>query len=221
MIGDALARILFPPKCVLCGKILEEEETDLCHGCRIDSPECSVSKKKLPFLDSWIAVWYYEGTVRASVLRFKFYGARGYAGCYGRLLAGKLQREYPQGFDMLTWVPISGLRKLRRGYDQVELLAAAVGAELGMKPVKLLKKLRHNRPQSGIAGDAQRRANVLGVYRVVSPQTVAGKRILLLDDIITTGATAGECARVLLTAGAKEVHCGAVAMARRGSKSSR
>lgn len=221
MIADALARALFPPKCVLCGKLLEEEETDLCHGCRIDSPECAISKKKLPFLDSWLAVWYYEGAVRGSVLRFKFHGARGYAGCYGRLLAQKILREYPQGFDMLTWVPISGLRKLRRGYDQVALLADAVGRELGMKPVKLLKKQRHNRPQSGIAGDAQRRANVLGVYRVVSAQTVAGKRILLLDDIITTGATAGECARVLLTAGAKEVHCAAVAMARRGSKSSR
>ena len=77
-----------------------------------------------------------------------------------------------------------------------------------------MKKIRHNRPQSGIVGDAQRRANVLGAYRVENPELLRGKRIILLDDIITTGATAGECARVLLTAGAKEVHCGAVAVAR-------
>ena len=78
-----------------------------------------------------------------------------------------------------------------------------------------MKKIRHNRPQSGIQGDAQRRANVLGAYKVIDPSVVVGKRILLLDDIVTTGATAGEVARILLTAGAKEVHLGAVAMARR------
>ena len=82
-----------------------------------------------------------------------------------------------------------------------------------MEPVPTLRKIRNNRPQSGIDGQAKRRANVLGVYRVICPQEVQGKRILLLDDIITTGATAGECARVLLTAGAKEVHCGFIAAA--------
>lgn len=221
MIADGLARLLFPPQCVLCGKLLADDETDLCHDCRIDSPDCPISHIKLPFIDSWAAVWYYEGNVRRSILRFKFHGARGHAQCYGRLLAMKLQREFPEGFDVLTWVPISSLRKFRRGYDQVELLAKAVGKELGLQPVPLLKKLRNNKPQSGIAGDAERRANVLGAYRVTDPEAVAGKQVLLLDDIITTGATAGECARVLLTAGAKQVHCGAVAMARRGKKSSR
>ena len=129
-------------------------------------------------------------------------------------LAMKLLNEYPESFDMLTWVPVSRLRKFTRGYDQVELLAQAVGRELGMEPIPTLKKIRNNRPQSGIEGQAKRRANVLGAYRVICPQKVQGKRILLLDDIITTGATAGECARVLLTAGAKEVHCGFIAAAR-------
>ena len=126
----------------------------------------------------------------------------------------KLLSEYPEGFDVLTWVPISPIRKLQRGYDQVELLAKAVGAELGMEPVRTLRKVRHNRPQSGIEGEAQRKANVLGVYRAVNPESFRGKRVLMLDDIITTGSTAGEAARVLLTAGAKEVHCGAIAAAR-------
>ena len=95
----------------------------------------------------------------------------------------------------------------------MELLAQAVGKELGMEPVSTLRKVRNNRPQSRIRGQAQRRANVLGVYRPVCPEKLEGKRILLLDDIVTTGATAGECARVLLTAGAKEVHCGFMAAA--------
>lgn len=211
---DRIAQLLFPPKCLLCRSVLEENELDLCRKCRIEAPECPISRKKLPFIDSWAAVWYYEKKVRSSILRFKFYGARSYAIGYGRLLAMKLLREHPEGFDVLTWVPISTLRKLRRGYDQVELLADAVGKELGLEPVCLLKKIRNNPPQSGITGQAQRRANVLGVYRITQPQLVEGKRILLLDDVITTGATLGECARVLLTAGAKEVHCGAVAAAR-------
>ena len=210
--------LLFPPKCLLCGRVLERGEIDLCHQCRTDSPECPVSKSKLPFLDSWVAVWYYEGHVRRSLLRYKFQGSRCYAAGYGRLLAMKLLQEQPEGFDLVTWVPISRLRKLKRGFDQVEELALYVGKELGIQPLRLLKKIRHNPPQSGISEQAQRRANVLGAYQVTDPQYIEGKKILLLDDIVTTGATAGEAARMLLTAGAKEVHFGAVAAARHDTK---
>ena len=213
------AMLLFPPKCVLCGRVLEDRETDLCSNCRIDAPECPVRGTKLPFLDSWLALWHYEGYVRGSLIRYKFYGRRHYAEVYGRLLAMKIAREREDVFDLITWVPISRLRKLRRGYDQVELLAYAVGGELDMQPVQCLKKIRHNRTQSGIVGQAHRRANVLGVYEPVEPERFRDKRVLLLDDVITTGATAGECARVLLTAGAKEVHFAAVAATNHNKKS--
>ena len=214
MIGDGILNLLFPPKCILCGKLLEKQETDLCRSCRVDSPECAGVHKNFSFLDSWVAVWYYKGYIRESLLRYKFRRARHYAKAYGRLLAMRIQQEYPEGFDLLTWVPTSTRRRLSRGYDQVQLLAEAVGQELGMTPVSTLKKIRHNRPQSGITGQAHRRANVLGVYKVMHAEVLPGKRVLLLDDIITTGATAGECARMLLTAGAKEVTVGAVAAAR-------
>ena len=211
---DWILGLLFPPKCLLCRKVLQAEELDLCKACRVDGPECTNFRKKLPFIDSWVAIWYYEDNVRHSLLRYKFRGARSYAQGYGRLLAMKLLEANAEGFDLLTWVPISPLRRFFRGYDQVELLAQRVGQELGIEPVPLLAKIRHNRPQSGIIGDAKRRANVLGAYRAENRELFQGKRIVLLDDIITTGATAGECARVLLTAGAQEVHCGAVAVAR-------
>ena len=210
-----LMELLFPPKCVLCRKLLKSGEIDLCRECRADAPEYAGKKINIRFLDSFAAVWYYEGNVRRSLLRFKFYNARSYGVSYGRILAMRLQREYPDGFDMLTWVPVSRLRKLRRGYDQVELLAKAVGRELGLSPVPTLKKIRNNRPQSRLKAPAARRANVLGAYRLLEGAAVKGQRVLLLDDILTTGATAGECARVLLSAGAKEVHCAAVAAARK------
>lgn len=210
-----ILNLLFPPKCLLCGCVLGREELDLCRTCRMEAPVYRNQKRKLRFLDSFAAVWYYEGNVRSSLLRYKFHGARRYASGYGRLMAMVIAREFPEGFDLLTWVPVSRLRKLRRGYDQVELLARAVGRELGLQAVPTLQKIRHNRPQSGIRDEAERRANVLGAYRLRAGVSLEGKRILLLDDILTTGATAGEAARVLRTGGAKQVHCAAIAAARK------
>ncbi len=208
-----LLELIFPRKCILCRRILGDEEMDLCRDCRTDTEEHPKGKLKLQFVDSWTAVWYYKGYVRQCLLRYKFRRARNLAQPLGRLLAMKLiSGEEPQ-VDVVTWVPISPLRRLIRGYDQDELLAKAVAAELNLPCRPLLKKIRHNRAQSGIQGYAKRRANVLGAYRCADAEAVADQRILLVDDILTTGATLSECARVLLTAGAKEIHCAVVASA--------
>lgn len=203
--------LLFPPKCVLCGDLLRNGEQDLCKECRSEAHLFPNGKRKLQFLDSFAAVWYYEGSIRRSMLRFKFYGRRSHGVSYGRLLAMELAKEFPDGFDVLTWIPVSRGRRLRRGYDQVELIAKAAAKELGMEATPTLKKIRSNPPQSRITGEAQRRANVLGVYRVRQDADVRGKTVVLLDDILTTGATMGEAARILRTAGAEQVHGAAVA----------
>ena len=212
-----IAGWLFPDKCILCCRVLEKDETDLCRACRVEAPDCAVSKIKFPYIDLWTAVWYYEDSVRYSLLRYKFHNRRSYAGGYGRLLAMKLMKEERLDFDVLTWVPISAKRLRKRGYDQVALLAEKMGQELQITPLCTLKKIRNNRKQSHIHGIAQRRANVLGAYAVTDPALIAGKRVLLLDDILTTGATASECARVLLTAGAAEVQFAAIAAANQKS----
>lgn len=206
-----LLNLLFPPKCVLCRRLLEPQETDLCHNCRKTAPEFKFPKKNISFVAGWTAVWYYKEQVRHSLHRFKFYNARSNAQAYGRLLAMRLLQEDRADFDILTWVPLSPLRRFQRGYDQGQLLAQAVGKALNRPVTSTLRKWRHTPPQSNIKDSSARRANVLGAYRVVSPELIRGKRILLLDDIITTGATVSECARVLLTAGAKEIRCAAVA----------
>lgn len=212
---------LFPSKCVLCGRVLEKDETDLCRRCRVHAPQCPVPRTSYPYLAQWLALWYYEDTVRKSLLRFKFRGKRNYAEAYGRMLAMKLMTEQRLDMDILTWIPISDKRKRKRGFDQVELIAASVARELGIEAVPCLKKTHDNPAQSGIFGQAERRANVLGVYRVLDTAQVKGKHILLLDDIVTTGATAGECARVLLTAGAKQVDLAVIAAARQHKKGKR
>jgi ComF family protein len=209
--------LLFPRKCVLCRKLLEHKQIDLCHDCRQNAPEIIKTKFRISFVAGWTAVWYYKDDVRSSLLRYKFRNARSYAHAYGRLVAMKLQKEDFQ-YDILTWVPTGWLRRFTRGYDHVALLAKAVGEELGVTPVKTMRKVRQTKPQSRLKDVAARRANILGAYKATNPALLKGKRILLLDDIITTGATASECARVLLTAGAKEVSCAAVAAASHDNK---
>lgn len=208
-----LLDLLFPPKCVLCKKLLSREETDICHRCRQNTPEIGKPKFRLSFVAGWTALWYYKDDVRSSVLRFKFGKKRSYALSYGRVLAMHLQQKGFDSYDVLTYIPVAPLRKYLRSYDQVELIAKAVAKELDTTLVSTLRKIRNTPPQSGFKDVSQRRANVLGAYRVKHPDLIRGKRILLLDDVITTGATASECARVLLTAGAKEVYCAAIAAA--------
>lgn len=214
---EAVKDLLFPGKCLLCGRLLADAQTDLCADCRSNAPYCG-DHKTIPFVDKWEAVWYYEEQVRESLLRYKFSGKAHYAQAYGRFLALRISQRFGDGFDVLTYVPVSARRRFSRGYDQVRLLAQAVGDELGCGFVKTLRKVRHNVAQSSIKEDERRRANVLGVYRVRAPDLIRGKRVLLLDDIITTGSTVSECAKTLKLSGATEVLCAAMATRRSGNR---
>ena len=207
---ERIAALLFPPKCILCQRVLPKDQTDLCHECRVHIPSYPDRTKTIPFVNSWFALWHYDSFVRKSIIRFKFHDRPGYAESYGRLLAASLCSRAID-YDLITWVPVSRKRYLERGFDQAELLAKSVAGELGSQAVPLLRKTRDNAVQSGISGLSRRKANVQGVYQVLDAEAVAGKKILLLDDVITTGATVSECARTLLTAGAKQVSCAAIA----------
>ena len=213
-----MLRLIFPPKCVLCRKLLTHQETDLCHHCRENVPVFRRAKRRIPFVAQWTSLWYYKEDVRRSIHRFKFGGFRNYADIYGRLLGIKLQERPQADIDVLTWVPVSSLRRLKRGYDQSALLAKALGKELGIPVKALLKKVRHTPPQSGIQEAAKRRANVLGAYRARNPAEIQDKTILLVDDVLTTGATASECAKTLAIAGAKQVLFAAVAAVENDNK---
>lgn len=211
---DFLAFLFFPNKCALCDRLLPMGEREICQSCQAETEEI-LHFEKLPYLHKWAALWYYEGNVRESIIRFKFKDETGYSETYGRLLAEKLRREgLAEGDFVLSYIPVSRQRKLRRGYDQCELLVKALAKELDCPFSETLYKQRNNKPQHSLATYPERRANVLGVYRAVSPNAFRGRRVLLLDDVKTTGATAEEAAKVLLTAGAKQVD-GAFLAARR------
>lgn len=197
--------LLYPRKCVLCQRILSRNEESLCHTCRSQIQPRPMGKHKLPHIARWYALWEYQEPVPESIHRFKFRMRQSYAQEYAKLLAEELEAlDFPEP-DMISWVPISKKRRSSRGYDQAQLLAKSLSEEVDIPWVRTLHKIVNNPPQSTIRGDAQRRANVLGAYRVADADQIKDKKILLLDDVLTTGATAGECARMLLTAGAKEV----------------
>lgn len=202
---DLVLNLFFPPKCLFCDELLTSGEDTVCEVCRLGMEDFS-KEWKVPYLHKWVSLWYYEETIRQSVLRYKFGGARCYAPIYGKYMAERLRNsELVQGDFVLSWVPISPKRKWKRGYDQGQLLAKALGKELGITPVRTLRKIRDTPAQSGIHDPAKRRANVLGAYQVVNTERIAGKRVLLLDDVLTTGATVGECAKMLLLAKADTV----------------
>ena len=134
--------------------------------------------------------------------------------CLGRLRADTAAEVYSGEFDAVTWVPVSKKRLRKRGFDQARFLTGSMCVDWHVMPLETLRKVRDNPPQSGIDDPAERRANVLDAYEAVSPEQFAGKRLLLVDDICTTGATLGECARVLKAAGAADVMCLTLAMVR-------
>ena len=152
--------------------------------------------------------------MRKAILDYKFHGRLNGLDCFGRMMAETAAEQYSGEFDAITWVPVSKKRLKKRGFDQARYLTASMCVDWHVAPIETLRKVVDNPPQSGIHDGAERRANVLGVYEAVSPEQFAGKRLLLVDDICTTGATLGECARVLKAAGAAEVMCLTLAMVR-------
>lgn len=206
---------LFPRRCVLCRKLLETGEHYLCRKCDAEQPEFRRPKRNIPNIAQWTALWYYRDNVRYSIHRFKFGRSRGNADYYAMRLAQKLDAE---ALDLISWVPVSPLRRLRRGYDQAQLLAVALGKELGLPVKQTLKKVRHTPPQSGLRDYPHRKANVLNAYRAVAPSQIRGKRILLVDDVVTTGATAEECAKVLVLSNVEDIFFAAVAAAENHKK---
>jgi len=214
---SGLLDLLFPPRCVFCHKLLGTGERELCRACERDLPwtEGKQAEQSGEFFSQCVSPLWYQDTVRRSFHRYKFKEHTGYAKTYGRLMAQCVRSHLIGQYDLITWVPLGAKSLKKRGYDQAMLLAMATALALGEVAAETLVKVRVTDTQSGLSEDAARRANVLGAYCVTDPELVGGRRILLIDDIITTGATMSECARVLRTAGAAEVLCATLAKARK------
>jgi len=151
----------------------------------------------------------YEGTLRELVHLFKYSGVRPLAGRFSEMLARALPRE--QQFDVIVPMPLHWFKRWRRGFNQADLLAREIGRKWRVPVRMVVRRRRSTLPQAGLT-NAKRRANVQGAFRIVRGRRLDGLRVLLVDDVLTTGATASACARVLKRAGA--AHVALLALAR-------
>ena len=207
MIGGVLD-LIYPRRCVFCEKFLSRDETDLCSACWQEIASTAQPKeRKGEFFTRCVSVLPYEGKVRDSILRYKFQFHESNCVLYSTLIAAAIEQRYQGAYDLISWVPVSRRRKRQRGYDQAERIASVLGRKTRMPVQRTLKKIKNNKPQSGIADASQRIANVSGAYQAYHSSRYTGKRILLVDDVLTTGSTLNECARILRMAGAAEVLC--------------
>ena len=190
------------PGCLHCGHPFADGEKalDRCGACRINPPS----------FDRARSFGTYEGDLRRLIHLMKYDGMRPLAKELGRLM-GRTAGDF-ESVDCLVPVPLYRWRWWRRGFNQAELLAAAMSGATDIPPRGgLLRRARATESQSGLS-NRQRRANVAGAFTAPRPREVRGRRILLVDDVMTTGATLDACAKALKRAGAEYV--GAVTSAR-------
>jgi ComF family protein len=191
-------RFLGPPCCACCGLPFEFEmgEGSLCAACTADRPHYDRARAALT----------YDDASRDLILRFKHAdridGAATFAGWMARVGA-----DLVASADIIVPVPLHRWRLVRRRYNQAAILANAIGRLRGKRVVPDLLVRRRATPSQGHLGRSQRHRNVAGAFALHPRRTrmVAGARILLVDDVLTTGATAEACARTLRNAGAKAV----------------
>ena len=166
--------------------------------------ECIACQIEAPPFDGLRSAFVYQGLARELVQALKYRGMTVLAEPIASLCTEAL-REAEIGFDVIVPVPLSGLRKRTRGYNQAELLARQAGRALGI-PVapRALERKRHTPPQARSADAATRQSNVAGAFRARS-EVVDGHAVLLIDDVTTTGATFASCAAALREAGARRI----------------
>jgi ComF family protein len=179
-----------PPMCSRCGAPASMAVVPSCRSC----PPAEIARSRAPFV--------FDGAIRRAVHRLKFAGDRSVA----QALAAAMAASDEFDGDAITWVPLSRSRLAERGYDQAKALAGELEPLLDRPAVRLLRRVSDDAPQARRSG-TERRAAMRGAFEPVVPEAGTGpaNKILLIDDVLTTGSTAAECARVLLTSGAARV----------------
>lgn len=204
--------LIYPPKCVFCDSVINDDW--ICNECLVSLPYVTGDAlvQRFTYVAKCLAPLYYEGKVREAILRYKFFGASAYSKYLGEVMSDCIENNLDTGdIDVISWVPLSRKRLKKRGYNQSKLLAERISCILGIPKADLLRKIRNNPAQSGTSSAAERAKNVQGVYAARRGASLEGKTVLLIDDVVTTGSTLSECARILRLAGADKVYCAAIA----------
>jgi len=225
---DRVFSFVFPDECRLCEQPLQEisrvpvcrtclakpvplEAEYFCVQCRSpfrnrfpldEQGRCALCRRGVRGFEAAYSFGFYEDELRELIQLFKYGRVPTLAKPLGRLLALALPRE--QSFDLIVPMPLHWRKRWQRGFNQSALLAHEIGRRIHVPVRNALRRVRNTATQAGLT-NAKRRLNVSGAFRAKRAAALTGKRILLVDDVMTTGATAASGARALKRAGAREV----------------
>lgn len=204
---ECVLNFIYPPICGICFK---ENEKYICNDCLEMLKFISKNKKekyKSKYVEELLYIFDYEGTIRQKILDYKFKDKSFLHSTFSKLILNNEENiKFIKSYDILIPVPIHKKRMKERGYNQSELIAKDIVSEI--KNIKFEKKVliktSNIAPQSSL-NKKQREDNIKNVYRVKNKEKIVNKRILILDDIYTTGSTVNECAKILKEAGCKDI----------------
>lgn len=202
---------MLPVRCVFCGTRTRCGEDFICRDCHADLPWAGDPVvPSVPGLERVLVPLRYEFPVDAAIKALKFRRKLFYAPAFAGLLCD-VQRHLPAGIDAVLPVPLHWRRKWWRGFNQARELARPVAKRLELPLVHVARRCRATPPQSGLAAK-ERASNLRGAFRVRS--TAGYRHVLVIDDVVTTGATLRHLARALRSHGIERVS--ALAIARSG-----
>ena len=222
---DAIKNVFFPHHCFLCNEVLYPHQRmcgdclekasyilpPVCERCGRSKDECSCGKRRRTF-ERCVSPFYHKGVVQNGIYTLKSEGFEVTVNGFAVEMAELVRREYGGiSFDFVTAVPLHKRELLSRGFNQSERLGRALAKRLELPYITVLTKITTTSPQKELKA-VERSGNLLGVFDVCGD--VADKTILLVDDVITTGATLDECAKMLKIFGAEEVYAVTAAAAR-------
>ncbi len=236
--------LLYPPLCRGCGaKLLEHDGRNFCNACwnqiaTIRDPICLYCgcplEEFLPegrfcprcpddtkVYDRAASVARYEGVLRDAIHWFKHRYKKGLGESLGKLMLQGFQERYQgQPLDAVVPVPLHWLRQRMREFNQARILAEPLARDRGIELLEgALLRIRYTTPQMKIRSYHRRKRNIAGAFQAAQPERIRGKKILLVDDLYTSGSTIVECSRVLKAAGAEKVFVMTLARAGLGDPS--
>ena len=193
-IFNKILAVLFPQKCLCCKK----ENEILCPDCLL-----KISRPDTPYLNGvHIAANYQDLVLKKALWMLKYQGVKQLAKPLAELIKERIWKKLETGDWLIVPVPLSKNKLRHRGYNQAELIAGELSDNVR---ADILFKKFHTKSQVEVKNKEERLANIIGSFEVRNPEKIKGKKIILIDDVLTTGATMREAQKVLKSAGAKKV----------------
>ena len=210
-----LLQLIFPPKCIFCDSLLKiGSKRYICDNCYHEIPFNYTEINSRGYVDKIIAACSYTGIIRKALIKFKFNDRPGFYRTLAQLFVettGLYDRR--DEFDVIVGIPLHKKRKSDRGYNQAQLLAKEISKKTGIADWSaILERPVYTEAQSLLNRD-KRQKNIKGAFRVLDPKMISGKKVLIIDDIVTTGSTLNECGIILKMCGATYVEAGVIAHA--------